>query len=92
MSATDFTPIICLTGLIALVLWSLRQAKAYHDVPIRPRADQRIPTEDMNLLGLDYRDSVRPYFHRRLEQIERKRGAILSITGIDIGSEHAGGK
>ena len=92
MSATDFTPIICLIGLIALVLWSLKQAKAYHDVPIRPRADQRIPAEDMNLLGQDYRDSVSPYFHRRLEQIERKRGAILAITGIDIGDKRASGE
>ena len=84
MSEYDFTPILCVISLIALVLWGFRQAKVYHQVDEPPRTGQRIPDEEMEVLGTEYFDRVRPYFTRRLEAVERKHAAIAAVTGVDL--------
>lgn len=83
MSEYDFTPVVLLILTLIWAMWGLRQFRSYHQVDKRPRTDQRIPEEEMKLLGTECFDRVRPYFTRRIEAIERKHAAIAAVTGID---------
>ena len=90
MTTFDFTPVICVLGLIVLALWTLRQVKVFHETPRSAdngtRTDQRIPADELALTGLDWRDPVRPYFQRRWESAVRTRAAVNHVCGIELPS------
>jgi len=84
MTEYDFTPIIAVLILVGGVLFSLRQAKVFHQTPCSggTRTDQRIPAEEMALTGDDYRDHCDDYFQRRWESQVRTRSAVNHVCGV----------
>jgi hypothetical protein len=88
MSATDFTPIICGLGLIALALWTLRQVKVFHQTPRSAdngtRTDQRIPADELRRVGDDWRVPVAPFLNRRRESRSRAQDAIGRVCGVSL--------
>jgi hypothetical protein len=82
VSEIDFTPFLVIAFLIGLVIFTVRQVKAYGQNPDIPRTDQRIPADELRRLGDDWRDPVRPYFQRRWESAVRTRAAVNHVCGI----------
>lgn len=77
MSEYDFTPIICIAALVFLAFWTIRQVKAFHQLEEEGRPDERIPVEEMRLMGEDYREHVDSYFRK----VSRRREIVRDITG-----------
>jgi hypothetical protein len=76
----DYTPILCLLALVALVVWAVRSYRAFYRAPdTQPRIDRRLSAREMELTGEDYRDHITGYFAKRSGHQE----IIRQVTGAD---------
>jgi hypothetical protein len=85
MEVIAFAAAGCL--LLAALAW-LADRGMDRSVETRPRADQRIPADELALTTLDWRDPIRPYFQRRWESAVRTRAAVNHVCGIELPSPH----
>lgn len=81
--ATDWTVPLSLLLLVAVVVFTARQIRTYHQVDEPARPDRHIPARERALLGDDWREPAADFFAESFIRDTRRRFAVMTVCGAD---------